>query len=136
MVRGATLIHGLISVRLQDTSIPPTTDVCPTLRNTLLSAFPPHPPRSICHAVLQPDSHPRGLSVWSYKTLSPLQQFTIVYYKNGGLSRGKANLLHENSRPEGRLSTIRAQNKITQGKSSRLQATDTCILPHTKRDFL
>lgn len=35
MVRGATLIHGLISVRLQDTSIPPTTDVCPTLRNTL-----------------------------------------------------------------------------------------------------
>ena len=34
MVRGATLIHGH-AVRLQDTTISPTTDVCPTLRNTL-----------------------------------------------------------------------------------------------------
>ena len=35
MVRGATLIHGLISVRLRDTAIPPTADACLTLRNTL-----------------------------------------------------------------------------------------------------
>jgi hypothetical protein len=34
MVRGATLIHGH-AVRLQDTTISPTSDVCPTLRNTL-----------------------------------------------------------------------------------------------------
>ncbi len=40
MVRGATLIHGqTVPVRLQDTTISPTTDVCPTLRNTLLPHF-------------------------------------------------------------------------------------------------
>lgn len=45
MVRGATLIHGqTITVRLRDTplacaSISPTSDVCLTLRNTLLPHF-------------------------------------------------------------------------------------------------
>ena len=40
MVRGATLIHGqTVSVRLRDTTISPTSDVCLTLRNTLLPHF-------------------------------------------------------------------------------------------------
>ncbi len=67
MVRGATLIHGqTITVRLRDTTISPTSDVCLTLRNTLRLRRSSSAPSAVhLTTCFLPGSQPPGLSVKS-----------------------------------------------------------------------
>ena len=116
MVRGATLIHGLIPVRLQDTTISPTTDVCPTLRNTLprISSAPSAVHLTTCFL---PGSQPPGLSVKSLVAVisaslvydSLLQNFCFV-------NRGKRIFARE--QPPVRAALIHALNSQSSSASS------------------